>query len=165
MIEHAVIPDDNEAIEKAIKQVGAKLLIIDPLMCFVKHDANKEQAMRQALMPLRDLAEQFNIAVVMVRHLNKSGGRNALYRGTGTIGITAAIRSGFLVAPSPKDPHMRVLCQWKSNLGPTSPSLLFEPVATVGAEPIAGNRHLPRMGRDRPSRGTKPQSRGCGEGG
>ena len=58
----------------------------------------------------------------------KNGGRSALYRKTGSIGIIAAARSGLLVAPSPDDPHMRVLAQFKSNLGAISPSLLFEPV-------------------------------------
>lgn len=130
VIEQAVIPDDLDRIQAAIRQVSARLWVIDPLLCFLRQDANKEQSVRQALMPLREVAEQRNIAVVMVRHLNKSGGRNALYRGTGSIAITAAIRSGFLVAPSPGDPHLRVLCHWKSNLGPTTASLLFEPVST-----------------------------------
>jgi hypothetical protein len=129
VIEHATIPDDMAKLEAAIKEVGARLIVIDPLMCFVTQNANKEQAMRQALMPLRDLAERHSLAIILVRHLSKSGGKNALYRGMGSIAIAAVVRAGFLVAPSPKDPHMRVLCHWKSNLGPTTPSLLFEPVA------------------------------------
>jgi hypothetical protein len=129
VIERAAIPDDLDHIGDAIQQIGARLLVIDPLMCFVSHNANREQAMRQALMPLRELAERSNVAVIMVRHLNKTNGKNALYRGGGSIAIAAAVRSGFLVAKSPKDQNMRVLWHFKSNLGPLAPSLLFEPVA------------------------------------
>lgn len=129
VIEHADIPDDIDQVEMAVKEVKARLIVIDPLMCFLMHNANKEQAVRQALVRLRQTAERYNLAVVLVRHLSKNGGRNALYRGTGSIAITAAARSAFLVAPSPRDPHMRVLYHCKSNLGPITPSLQFEPVA------------------------------------
>lgn len=90
--------------------------------------ANKEQSIRQVTTRLKGVAERNNIAIILVRHLNKSGGRQSLYRGGGSIGIIAATRSALLVAKSPDDPHMRVLCHVKSNLGPLAPSLLFEPV-------------------------------------
>lgn len=130
VLEQVTIPADLSSIEQAVIGVKARLIIIDPLMVFLDANANKEQATRQALTPLRQLAERHNLAVVMVRHLNKSGGRQALYRGTGSIAFTAAVRSAFLVGQSPDDPNHRVLCHVKSNLGPISPSLLFEPLAS-----------------------------------
>jgi len=69
----------------------------------------------------------------MVRHLNKSGKSQSMYRGLGSIGIIASTRSGLLVGKDPKDQNMRVLCHVKSNLGPLAPSMLFEPVAKGGA--------------------------------
>ena len=97
-------------------------------MAFLGRDANNDQKVRQALMPLRAIAERTNMAVVLVRHLNKSGGRHSMYRGSGSIGIIGTTRSGLLVGKHPDDPNMRVLCHTKSNLGPLGPSLLFEPV-------------------------------------
>jgi len=132
VVEDVTVPDDLSTIRKAVAAVKAKLIIIDPLMCFVTANANKEQAVRRALTPLRNLADRHNIAIAVIRHLNKSGGRNALYRGGGSIGITATVRSEFLVAPSPDDEHLRVLAHVKSNLGPKTTSLLFEPVGTDG---------------------------------
>lgn len=126
------IPKDLTRIERTVVAVKAKLIIIDPLMCFVDANANKEQAVRGALTPLRNFADSNDLAVVVVRHLNKSGGRNALYRGGGSIGITATVRSEFLVAPSPDDEHLRVLAHVKSNLAPKAPSLVFEPVGVDG---------------------------------
>jgi len=127
--ESMIIPDDLDAIEEAVCKVRAKLLIIDPLMAFLGRDANNDQKVRRALMPLKHLAERTNVAVVMIRHLNKRGGRQAMYRGGGSIGITASMRSSLLIAKCPHEPNLRVLAQIKSNLGPLAPSLLFEPVS------------------------------------
>ncbi len=132
VIEETTIPDDLSNIERTVMAVNAKLIIIDPLMCFVDANANKEQAIRRALTPLRKLADRHNIAIVVVRHLNKSGGSKAIYRGSGSIAIAATVRSGFLIGSSPDDEHLRVLAHFKSNLGARVRSLLFEPVDVDG---------------------------------
>jgi hypothetical protein len=132
-----VLPRDLALVEEAVCEVRASLVVIDPVMSFLACDANGDQRVRQALAPLKDFAERSGVAVVMVRHLTKRGGRQALYRGGGSIGIIAATRSALLVAPAPDEPNLRVLCHVKSNLGPLAPSLLFEPVAgTDGAVQI-----------------------------
>ena len=56
-------------------------------------------------------------AVVLVRHLNKSAGRVAIYRGGGSIGIIGAARSGLLLTAHPADPAHLLLTVSKSNLG------------------------------------------------
>lgn len=124
------IPDDLLVVKEAGRKVKAKLFVIDPLMAFLGPNANADQAVRKALTPLAEFADTTNMAVLMVRHLNKSGGLHALYRGSGSIGIVAATRSALLVAKAPHDADLRVLCQLKNNLGPDAPSLLFEPVIT-----------------------------------
>lgn len=122
------LPDDLDAVARAAMKMSARMIVIDPLTVFLGRNANNDQAVRQALTPLRHFAERSNISVVMIRHLNKSGGRRALYRGSGSIGIVAAVRSAFLVGKHPEDSNLRVLCQTKNNLGPMAPSLIFEPV-------------------------------------
>jgi len=121
-------PDDLAVVARAAVKMSANMIVIDPLTVFLGRNANSDQAVRQALTPLRQFAERTNIAVVMIRHLNKSGGRRAMYRGSGSIGIVAAVRSALLIAKHPDDSNLRVLCQTKSNLGPMAPSLIFEPV-------------------------------------
>ena len=65
--------------------------------------------------------------MVVLRHLNKAAGMNAVYRGGGSIGIIAAARSGLLVAKHPDNPeHERVLASTKSNLGPPMPALRYQ---------------------------------------
>jgi len=124
------IPDGLPVVMRAARKVKAKMLVIDPLMAFLGPNANIDQAVRKALTPLVEFADKTGIAVVMVRHMNKSGGRHALYRGSGSIGIIAATRSALLVTKAPHDADMRVLCHLKNNLGPDAPSLLFEPITT-----------------------------------
>ncbi len=77
--ESMTIPDDLDVIEEAVCKVRAKLFIIDPLMAFLGRDANSDQKVRRALTPLKQLAERTNISVTVIRHLNKRGGRQALW--------------------------------------------------------------------------------------
>ena len=126
------IPTGLGTIEAAACKLRARLLVIDPLMAFLEKDANSDQKVRQALMPLRAFAERTNTAVILVRHLNKRGGGHTLYRGSGSIGIIGTTRSALLIGKHPDDPNMRVLSHEKCNLSPEGPSLLFEPLSDDG---------------------------------
>ena len=121
------LPDDICVLERAVEFMGAKLVIIDPLMGVLsgKLDSYRDQDVRRALTPLARFAERTEVAVLLNRHFTKLPGGNPLYRGSGSIGIIAAARSGLLIAPDPDDPSLRVLASTKSNLGPPPPSLRF----------------------------------------
>jgi hypothetical protein len=120
-----MLPDDLGAVEVAIKQVGAALVMVDPLMAYLSGDVNahRDQDVRRALRQLASLAERTGAAVLVVRHLNKVGGSSPIYRGGGSVGIIGAARSGLLVAKDPEDESLRVLASTKANLGPEAPSL------------------------------------------
>jgi hypothetical protein len=87
---------------------------------------HNDQSVRKALLPLLALAEKHEVAVLIVRHLRKSGGRDPLHLGAGSIGFVALARSSLLIGddPSSKDPHQHVLALNKSNLA-SAPSLLY----------------------------------------
>jgi DNA repair protein RadA/Sms len=131
-----LLPRNNKELVEAAVEVKAKLIIFDPLMAFLGPDSNSDQKVRTALSPLAAIAEKTNAAIVMVRHLNKRGGGHSLYRGSGSIGIIAATRSGLMIGRSPDNPDLRVLCHVKNNLGRLAPSLLFEPVDVDGVPQI-----------------------------
>jgi RecA-family ATPase len=122
------LTQDLNTVEQAVKRVGAALVVIDPLMAFLsgKTDSHKDQDVRRALAPLAALAEKTGAAVLIVRHLNKAAGGNALYRGGGSIGIIGAARSGLVIAPDPEDPERRILASNKHNLSRAAPSLVFQ---------------------------------------
>ena len=127
------IPGDIMFLERAIEQIGAGLVIIDPLVAYLpaKIDSHKDQDVRRTLAALAPLAEKTGAAIVVVRHLNKADGGKPMYRGGGSIGIIASARSGLLVAKDPEDNDRRILASQKCNLAEAPPSLAF---ALVGAE-------------------------------
>lgn len=126
-----VLPVDLDHLEEAITTTGAVLVILDPLSAFLggEVDSYKDQHVRRALMPLARLAERTGVAILIVRHLSKSGGPNALYRGGGSIAIIGAARAGLLVAPDPGDPTRRILASTKSNLAPMTDALAYRVVS------------------------------------
>lgn len=121
------IPDDLHIIEAEAKRVEAVLFIFDPLMAFTPPEVNshRDQDVRRMLAPTARMAERTGAAVVVVRHLNKASGGNAIYRGGGSIGIVGAARSGLLIAKHPEDDDRRVMASIKSNLAAPAPSLVF----------------------------------------
>lgn len=119
--------EDVEALARACQQVKAKIVIIDPLMAYLPSQRNswRDQDVRQALAPLAKMAEEIGVAAVVIRHLNKSGGSQSIYRGGGSIGIIGAARSALLVAKDPESEDRRVLAAIKNNLAPIPSSLTF----------------------------------------
>lgn len=129
-----MLPRDLDVLRILVERTGAKLVIIDPLNAFLdgKVDSYRDQDVRGALRPLAELAESTGAAIVVIRHLSKTGGTNALYRGGGSIGIIGAVRSGLLAALDPDDEtgQTRVLATHKHNLTVEPPALRYELVAS-----------------------------------
>jgi hypothetical protein len=124
-----VLPDDLPVIEVAVANVEARLVVIDPITVFFGAHVNVDQDVRRAMAPLVAFADRAHVAVVIVRHLNKRGGGNPIYRGAGSIAIIAQARSALLVAGDPRseDKYQHVLAQTKANLS-TAPTLAYRTV-------------------------------------
>lgn len=121
------LPRDIGVIEKVIREHGIKLVVVDVLMAYLngKVDSHRDQDVRGVLHQLAATAERTDCTVTLIRHLNKAGGGNALYRGGGSIGIIGAARAAFLVARDPDDEDRRVFAVTKSNLAAEPPSLAY----------------------------------------
>src|ERR671910_1034403 len=128
------IPEDLGLIERGIRRVGARLVVVDPLMAFLSANTNshRDQDVRRALAPLASLAERTGAAVLVVRHLNKAAANNPIYRGGGSIGIIGAARMAFVVGKDPQDDDRRVLASTKNNLAMPPRSLMFTLEETAG---------------------------------
>lgn len=126
-----LLPEDLAHVEQAAMDMRAALVFVDPLMAYLSADVNshRDQDVRRALAPAAAMAERTGAAVVVIRHLNKSSGASALYRGGGSIGITGAARSVLLVAPDPEDEERCILAVSKSNLAPIPPALAYQLVS------------------------------------
>jgi hypothetical protein len=149
------MPELNDAglalIEAAVGDLGAKLVILDPLNAFLpdKVDTHKDHHVRRALKPMFALAARTGVAVLVIRHLTKAtGGTNPKYRGGGSIGILGFARSGLLVAPDPDVEGQKVLSVHKHKLCPEQLSLSYQlveavvgPIATVKTEWLGVSPH------------------------
>ena len=123
------IPDDVSTLRATAKKVGAKLIVIDPINAFLPETINSwsDQSVRRALRPLHEVAEECELSVVVVMHLNKSKDSNPHRRVGGSIGFEGAARSALIFGKNPEgiDPNERVLAQSKSNYGEYANSLRF----------------------------------------
>jgi hypothetical protein len=122
------LPDDVDLLEDAIEAMNAGLVIFDPLFSYLSPHikSNSDQDMRMALSPLALVAQRTGVSVIIVRHLNKSGGVNALYRGGGSIAIIGVSRIGLLLGRSRTNPSLRVLAPVKNNISEPASSIGFE---------------------------------------
>jgi hypothetical protein len=121
-----IIPADLPMLLQVLEETESRLLILDPFVAFLGGvDSRKDQDVRRCLHRLAEVAEHTGCAMLLLRHLAKGRASNVLYRGTGSIGIIGAARSGLLVARDPACGQQRVLAVTKCNLADTPPALRF----------------------------------------
>lgn len=121
-----VIGPDMAALQRMVIDIGAKLVILDPLSAFLGAgtDSHNDAGVRQALWPLYRMARDTGCGVLVVRHLNKGSGK-AIYRGGGSIAFAGAARAVFTVGRDPEDRNRRVFACTKMNIGPEPPSMAY----------------------------------------
>ncbi len=104
-----------------------KLVIVDPISAYMgKVDSHNNAETRGLLAELARFAEHFQVAVVCVTHLNKSGAQGkAVYRAMGSLAFTAAARIVLLVSKHPDDPAKRLVVPVKNNLTRDAESLVY----------------------------------------
>jgi len=72
--------------------------------------------MRPILRDLGNVAARTGAAIVIIGHMNKGEKSKGIYRGLGSIDITAAARSVLLIGKRKDDPNTRFITQIKNNL-------------------------------------------------
>ena len=117
----------DERIERAIRQTGARLIILDPIQAYVgeKTDMNRANEVRPMFRRLADVAERTGCAVILIGHLNKAAGGQSAYRGLGSIDFRAAARSVLLIGRVKREPNVRVIVHDKSSLAPEGKPVAF----------------------------------------
>lgn len=126
-----VFPEDAEFLEKAVRDSGAGLVIIDPITAHLSPLLNtmNDHSLRQGLRPLARLAQRTRAAVIVVMHLNKGREGSPLNWLNGSGGFGGIARSVLLFGTRKTDAdelanqHFRYLHRVKGNLAPPSPAL------------------------------------------
>ena len=117
----------DERLESAIKQTGARVLILDPIQAYLggTMDMNRANEARNMTKRLSLLAEKYKCAILLIGHMNKAGGNKAAYRGMGSIDFFAVARSVLLVGRIEGEPDLRAVVQIKNNLAAFGHSKAF----------------------------------------
>ena len=71
----------DERIEKAIIEVGARVVILDPIQAYVGANINMNNAneVRNVMAQLGRIAEKYDCSILLVGHMNKGSGNKSSY--------------------------------------------------------------------------------------
>ena len=113
---YSITLSDIEPIVESLRATEAKLLVIDPLSSVMDVDANRQELVKPLLDRLARVTEEHQCATLLIRHANKSTGGPSLYKGAGSIAISATARSELGLYIDRNDRSKRILAPVKSNL-------------------------------------------------
>lgn len=135
---------DIPAIERKLAaHSDIRLVVIDPISNYLGEVSMvAEQEVRSILIPLKRLAEKFNVAVIIVMHLNKKSDQDAITRVGGAMAFIGVARCSWLFtrnvqedessedgSPAPKKPDTFSMLRIKNNLVSSSRAGLSYSVA------------------------------------
>ncbi len=133
-----------EVLHQAIAHRRYELIIVDTFTASIDGmNMNDGSLMSSLLKKLRAIAQTYDTAIIIVRHLRKGGSENPHYAGSGSVAITGAVRSAMMVKLSPDNPAQRYLAHSKSNGPKRSSTLVFSIDGVEGEEIGKLNWHGP----------------------
>jgi hypothetical protein len=122
-----MLPQEQDLLENAVQDIGAVLVLIDPVMAHADGQINtwKDQDVRIIMSALHAMAARQNCAVVLIRHVVKNQNTRAIYAGGGSVGISGDARAGLMHIPDYEDDTKRYLVTTKSNLAAKPDTLVY----------------------------------------
>ncbi|MGV0161044.1 bifunctional DNA primase/polymerase [Mycobacterium colombiense] len=131
---HAVV--DEAALTEALIDAGVTVVVVDPVMSTIagKTDVNRNNEVREYLMPWTRIAQRIGGIVWGVVHLVKSPGADIVAAINGSSAFGEVARSVFAFAKDPDpDSEIRVMSQEKNSTGPEDLALQYaiRPVAVT----------------------------------
>lgn len=119
--------DGARLVEEMAERRRPDLIVIDPVFAYADGDPSKGEYARRVTNRLKEIAERFNCAIVMVRHVGKSKGMgDPRAAGLYSIEWRAAARSVLLCGSDPDNPQIKALTQSKNNLSPLADSVGYK---------------------------------------
>ena len=119
---------DDERLRDAIVSFHPRLVVIDPIQAYVENDSDLMSASKARRLMKRTgiWASMYDCAIVVIGHMNKSGGQKDLYRGLGSIDLVASARSVLQLERSKEDEAVRIVHHIKSSAAPKGADFSFE---------------------------------------
>jgi hypothetical protein len=126
------LPADGLALLETVRDLDAKIVVIDALFNHFDQDINPNRAVdvRRALRPLGEVAHLTRAAVAGIRHWTKTRGA-ASDRGNGSADIGNLARSVISVAPHPSEEGRFLAIAGKANLARRMGAMSYQLVPTT----------------------------------
>ena len=104
------------------------LVVIDPIIAYMDAgvDGNKANDTMRFMAELDLIAREYDVSILIVRHLRKAKADNAMHQGIGSIAVSARVRSGLILGIHPDDPSKRAIAHSKANYSEKGPTIVFE---------------------------------------
>ena len=115
-------------VESAIRQIGAKLVIFDPLQAFIgaRVDMFRANETRPELAKLFEMCDRNDCACIVIAHMSKSAGdKSPVNRALGSADIPAAMRSILQIIQNPDNECERIAVHVKCSNAPKGKSLAY----------------------------------------
>ena len=127
------LPEDIKALRWLIHEQQVVLLIIDTLDDFATASTKNNQSVRKVLNGLGNLAEEEDMAIIVICHWTKQRNNKGSLRNkiAGSFGILSRGRCAFAFVRDPEDEGM-LMISTKGNLGGRKPTVLFD----VDVQPV-----------------------------
>jgi putative DNA primase/helicase len=105
VFQYVTLPGDVVGLGEAIAAYNIELVIIDPINAHLGEiDGHKNTAVRSALGPVAAMAEDADLAVVCVMHINKGADKSERAAMTGSSAYREAFRSTLVFGLDPESP-------------------------------------------------------------
>ncbi len=117
----------DERLESAVRETGAKIVILDPIQAYLgaSVDMHRANEIRPVMKRLGNMAEKYGCAIILIGHMNKASGSKSTYRGLGSIDFQATARSVLIVGRVKDDNAIRIVAHDKSSLALEGASIAF----------------------------------------
>lgn len=122
-----LLPQHLSNLKRVIRKSKSRFVVIDPIFAYMDGavDSHRDQDVRLVLSALKDIAEETDSCILMVRHYNKTPGGKLLHKGSGSIGIVAGVRTALGLVQHPSSESRKILGVAKTNLGKKPPDLVY----------------------------------------
>jgi len=104
-------------LEAKLKELKPQVCLIDPAQAYLGNiNMNSANEVREVLKPLKNLAQKYNCAIIIIMHLNKNSGAKATQRNMGSADFVASARSVIMITENPENTSERLFIPIKTNL-------------------------------------------------
>lgn len=135
---------ENPKLEEIIKEVHPALLVMDPMQAYIgaNVEMNAANKTRPVLTRLVSLAEKYDVAIVLVCHINKNEKGSSITRTIGSMDIPGIARSMLVVGNVPNEEFQKFMSHEKSRNMQRGKTKLFHIDPDYGGIVIDGESNL-----------------------